>query len=483
MTLKLPVHPTYTAAFQDWRECRDAVAGETAIKCKSQIYLPKPTGIEIGNQYEQYERGANWYGASGRAAVGLLGTIIRKPPQVVGVKREELKSLGSFGESLYTLTRDSIFQVLIVGREGIFVDAGEGTSPYIVLYRAEDIVHWDSQYLSEFGKRVATSVMLREIDTHFDLTELEYVETTRYRLLYLDADGLYCQQMFVKLSDSSGPDEQIEPTGDVIRPRMSGGRPLRYIPFYIQGTNSTKLDIEPPPLLDLVKVNISHYRVNADLHWGLHWSALPTPWISGAAETNADGTPTVVPVGSSKAWLIPEAAKCGMLEFTGPGIASIAKELEKKERQMAVLGSRLLEEGKGNTDVAEALKMRLAGDSATLGSIALTASEVWTAVLRTYMDWLKPGYDVNSIQVRVNTDFNMRRMDSQEIIMLTTAFLEGAISFEQLHYNLQRGEIVPEELTAEEHWAQIQARGGKVTPQTITRTPSGQDEDEQDNAA
>ncbi len=475
--IRIPLHSEYLDRMAAWAMCRDAIDGELAVKKKDTEYLGTPNGISQA-QMKQYARGASWYGASGRACIGLLGTIIRKPPKVAGLDHDPVlvDDIGKGGESLIVMARDSIHEVLKVGRSGLLVDADDKGNPFVVRYVTEDILDWHYGPSPDSKRDALLMVLLREVSTAYDPETFVSSVRYSYRMLYIDQKGDYCQQLFAAPSESNIT--EMIPVGGVIRPKKSGSRPIREIPFFPQGTDSTRLSPPKPPLLDLVTLNFSHYRLNASQHWGLHWTALPTPWVSGASDTNQDGTPASAPIGSSVAWFLPQDAKCGMLEYSGSGIKDIAAELQKKERLMAILGSRLLEEGKGNTDVAESLRMRLAGDSATLGSIALTASETWTRVLRCYVDWIAPGQELSGISVHVNTDFNMRRMDSQEVIMLETAYLDGAISFEQWHANLQRGELVPDSLSAQEHSEQIQARkrGMADSSSMVGRTTSTEDD-------
>lgn len=467
----LPVHPDYTAYVPLWQKCRDTIAGEEAIKADtSNDYLPRPAGLSDGSLYLLYKQQANWFGATGRAAAGLLGTIIRKPPQLIGITPDELKQLGrtkkgdivgigKSGEDLDALVRESIKQTIHVGRVGIMIDAqGEdsgGSPPYIVLYQAEDILFWAMSTSQMTGRDVLTVVIVHELHTEFNANTMKYESTSWYRMLYLD-NGVYKQQMFVASGSQDPSGISVERVGGPIVPTKRTGKHLDEIPFFFQGTDSAKPSPDQPILLALANLNLSHYQLGATFYWGLHWAGLPTPYLKSDNSDGAEG----ITIGSSKLLIIPREDELAVMEIVGHGLNAIAAELKKKESQMSILGSRLLEDSKGNTDVAESMKLKMAGDSAMLGAITLTASEVWTDVLQNYLQWVNYQEDPALVSVKVNTDFNMRRMDSQEVIMLVQAFKEDSLSFEVLHYNFQRGEIVPETLSAKEHWDQIQKGGG-----------------------
>lgn len=462
MSIYTPTHPEYLLACPHWKEARDCVAGEDAVKQNSTTYLPRPPGIDPDN-YELYVRLASFYGATSQAVLGLLGTIIRKPAEVTVPDSIDLDHIGKEGESLQILIKDSLRQNLIVSRLGILVDAFEDGNPYVVFYLAEDILDWQDAYVPYLGRRVPVYVFLREVGSEIDYNTLDRKPALRFRMLYLE-NGVYHQQVYVPDDDSIDGfiKVKIRKQGESVIPKKSGGRVLNEIPFIFYNANSMTTSIEQPALMPLIKINMSHFRMSADLHWGLHWTALPTPVVSGIPSTEGtSNTPTKLPIGSTKAWCLePPEARATMLEFTGAGIGSLAKEMDKKERQMAILGSRLLDDSQAaNTDVAEAVRLRLAGDSAVLGSITMIASQVWTKVLQLYASWKLPGLsvsEINDIRVSVNMDFSARKMDPQELTMLTHSYISGAIPMAVYYWNLRRGEVIPSEMDFDDFKSQLQ---------------------------
>jgi len=68
------------------------------------------------------------------------------------------------------------------------------------------------------------------------------------------------------------------------------------------------------PLEDIIAVNLDHYRLDADFKHGLHFTALPTAWVSGFDKAAS------LRIGSSSAWVSETpGATAGFLEFTGRG--------------------------------------------------------------------------------------------------------------------------------------------------------------------
>ena len=83
------------------------------------------------------------------------------------------------------------------------------------------------------------------------------------------------------------------------------------------------MEIEKPPLLDLVDVNLHHWRLSCDYNHGLHYTGLPTAIAAGFPKSN-DG----YRIGAGAAWWSEEPnAKAYYLEFTGEGLTAMRDAL------------------------------------------------------------------------------------------------------------------------------------------------------------
>ena len=71
-------------------------------------------------------------------------------------------------------------------------------------------------------------------------------------------------------------------------------------------------------------------------------------------------------------------ATAGYLEFTGQGLTSFERAMDRDERLMAVLGSRLLQDQKKVGETAEAIRLRQSGEDSALSVIATSVSESLT---------------------------------------------------------------------------------------------------------
>jgi hypothetical protein len=218
-------------------------------------------------------------------------------------------------------------------------------------------------------------------------------------------------------------------------------------------------------LSDIIAVNLDHYRLDADFKHGLHFTALPTAWVSGFDKS------AELRIGSSTAWVseVP-GATAGFLEFTGQGLTTFERAMDRDERLMAVLGSRLLEDQKKVGETAQAIELRQSGENSVLSSLAGSVSESLSQVLR-WVYWWNSTEDVpdevTEVLVRLNTDFSTKGMDSQELQAVVAAWQCGAIWRDTMFELFRKGEILPDGRTNEEEAERLKAEGPKVEVMSV----------------
>lgn len=423
-------HAEYDRVARQWQRCRDAIGGSDAIKDAASQYLPALSG-QTAEEYDGYKARALWYGASARTVQGLTGSVMRKDPtfEVPEALKPFLSDITSTGVPIQAFTKSLVQDVLAVGRCGVLVDlpkTGAASRPYWVSYCAEQIINWGTRVVN--GVNILSLVVLQEcLQTPHPTDRFTFQPTKGYRVLTLNEDGHYVVELYS--TENGVPDEVITPTFK--------GRPFDYIPFCFFGPTSITPDIEKPPILDLVDVNLSHYRSSADLEHGRHFCGLPTPWVAGFPEK------THLEIGSAVAWVASDPnAKAGMLEFTGQGLQALEKALESKERLMAVLGARLLEEQKKAVEAADTLQTRYAGEQSVLRSVAGTIGSGLSQLLKWTGLWMGLSPTIaQDATAKLNTDFMDTQMSFTELESLVRTWQAGAISYETLYYNMERGEV------------------------------------------
>ena len=204
------------------------------------------------------------------------------------------------------------------------------------------------------------------------------------------------------------------------------GKPLPALPFVFHGPQHSHPDVDKLPLGDVIAVNLDHYRLNADYKHGVHFTALPTAWVSGFDKS------ATLRIGSSTAWVSDQpGAKAGFLEFTGQGLMTFERAMDRDERLMALLGSRLLENNKKVGETAEAIELRQTGEHSILGNIALSISDSLSQVLR-WAYWWNSTEDspenvtTDQVTFELNTDFSNKGLTSQDLQAVVGAWQAGA---------------------------------------------------------
>jgi hypothetical protein len=454
-------------------------AGEDAVKAAGVRYLPR-LDSQSDEEYAAYKERTSFFNASARTADGFVGLIFRREPTFkipektsgVGVALKKfVEDANMLGNSLASYAKDVVRDVITMGRAGTLVDwEGEVEQrAYAVFYRTEQIINWRTERVN--GRNVLTLVVLREVLAHGhhgnkksdeDVFESEPVEQLRVLRLVKGAtkstgekaSWFYQVELWV-LADGHSADarkkrNKKEWVKAETRVPLRLGKPLPLIPFVFHGPRNCQECVDKLPLADIIALNLDHYRLNADYKHGLHFTALPTAWVSGFDKSST------LRIGSSTAWVAETpGATAGFLEFTGQGLTTFERAMDRDERLMAVLGTRMLEAQKRAVETAEAIELRQSGENSVLSAVSLSVSDSLTQVLRWVYWWNSTeetleGIGADRVLAQLNTDFSIKGMSSEEITALVAAWQAGAISRESMFELFRRGEVLPVGRTNEE---------------------------------
>ena len=461
-------HPDYDAKLAAWLRARDVVAGEDAVKAAGEKYLPR-LDSQSPDEYLGYKSRASFFNAAARTAEGFVGLIFRRDPVVrvpsagdtlSAALTKCVEDMDLLGTALPAYARNVIEEVVIVGRCGTLVD-WQGACrtghceerAYASLYRAEDIRNWHVERVN--GRNVLTLLVLHESVSTFSPEDFSSTPAEQLRVLRLvevrseSDEGRREWQYVVELyrqQEVRSPGKRTKLEWSLVDRRvpLRLGKPLPLIPFVFHGPRHALPDVDKLPLTDIIAVNLDHYRLSADYRHGLHFTALPTAWVSGF-DKDAE-----LRIGSSTAWVSETVgAAAGFLEFTGQGLTTFERAMDRDERLMAVLGTRMLAEQKRVGESADAIALRQSGENSVLGALAGSISDSLTHVLRWCYWWHsteeKPDLVSDDlVLVSLNTDFSLQGMDAQSITALVSAWQTGGISQDTLFDCLRKGEIIPD---------------------------------------
>lgn len=457
-------HVQCEGALAVWQKCRDVIAGQEAMhdRARAVQYLPKLKG-ESKEDYARRLARSVFFNATWRTIDGLNGMLFRKAPVVKVSKATEgmLADVTQSGMTLTDLAKEVSKEALSVGRVGVLVDyprAPEGQQltvldaqqlglrPRMSLYRAESIINWATGWVA--GRTLLTRLVLEEAHECCDPNDrFVTLREPRWRCLEL-VNGQV--QVTVERKVPNGKHGATEIVDGPFVPLMAGA-PLREIPFVFIGADSTQPHVELPPLIDLINLNISHYQSTSDVEHGAHKTALPQPYATGIDE---GGKAPTFYMGGGNIWLHPNPqGTFGMLEYSGQGLQAIETRIDKKERQMAVLGARMLEQQKAAAETAEAAGLHRSGEQASLATVADTLDAGFVRALTWFDLWA--GGDGN-VTFDINKEFLPTKMTAQELVALMQAWQSGMVSDQESFAALQAGGIIADTQDFETHSAEVE---------------------------
>lgn len=498
-------HPDYTKALPTWELVETALCGERAVKDAEDIYLPKLS--DQGNAgYDAYKKRAQFIEVTQRTHEMLVGFIFRKDPQYVfdSTLVEFMDDATMSGLSFYDWLKDTARTVLGPGRRGTLIDWDDDEGrPFIIGYEAKDIINWKTKRI--FGHLVLSMLVLREWSSVFynvgegdapadPFEEKLYEQYRVYEILDDDEGRPYvrCQvwRKSVSKGDGSTPKGTLPGTGPTGAVSASGtegwillnesmpargGVPLARIPFVFHGPNNFLPAIDRAPMESIARVNFSHYRTSADLENGLHFLGLPQLWAKGFGDDA-----TKLPIGANVAWVSTEQwAQAGYVEVAN-GFEGLEKAMERKEKQMANLGARMLDSSNATRqpEAYDTVRIRQTGETVTLTNIAIALTQSASKVLQWAQWWVtrtaqNPEDLADDAKVEMNTDFVSNEIQPQQLTALMSAYAQKGISRKTLFFNLQRGDMYPPDIDYNSEVAEIADDTTGLPPVTGTQFGGG----------
>lgn len=479
-------HPSYDSHIATWEKIRDVIAGEEAVKDKGIEYLPSlggsgdgvltqlaETGSFVTSSYPSYLLRASFYEASSRTVDGIKGVVFKKAPQIEFPKSqvELLDTVGEEDTNLIDFAKEVFENIFSMGRHGVLLDFDSNLTdanikPYLVGFKTEDILNWKIEKIE--GENKLTLLVLRENGYGEGDSIFEHKEYQKRRVLTLNRnaetnDYVYTITIFKLKKNKDKKDEWALESEEIPYIR---GKTIPYIPFMFFGVNNNTSKIDKSPILGIVNMNLSHYRSSADIEHGRHFTALPTAWVAGF-----DVAGTKLEIGSPVAWVSENPnAKAGYLEYTGQGLGAIEKALEHKEKQMASMGARLLEEPRKAVESADSHKQRRSGEESITASIANGLSNGFTKILEWITEW---NLLTGEASIIFNTKYVSDVMEPQMLTALMLARQQGEISRDTFLYNMQKSEILPDGRSIDDELDLIDTA-------PITKTDGAMDLDEEE---
>ena len=408
----IETHILYDKYKSQWVRIRDVIEGQDAIKDKGITYLPKLSG-QNNEEYLSFKQRALFISITERIVRSNVGMITRRNPIITKPSSMDYIFDGSINnKSFFEIFKYTVSELLQLGRVALLVDVREN-KPVILRYSTESILNW---YKNKKGQLIDIILKTDTIETMGELSEISYYHLKLRNNVY-SIDEL----------DDAGT--SMSTTIPTIR-----GKTISYIPFICMTT--TGIDIEPTksPIINIVNINLSHYMSSADLENGRHYTALPTPIVTGSV-ANKD-----LRIGSSVAWVLPDVkSKAFFLEFQGQGLLSLEKALSEKQSQMSQFNADLMDTSTRGSEAENIVKLRHSADATSLSDIADIVELGLNYIYKIAALFLGEKEEVN---IEIYKDFLSMKLSHAELSALSKAYLDGSIDQQTFMYNLQRGEIL-----------------------------------------
>jgi len=407
--MNITTHPEYKEFIDEWEKIRDILKGEKYVKEKGVKYLPMPYSFESEPDpekrkflYNEYKDRATFINFSKRVYDALFGFLFKEDPEIIfdrqNISESAQKLLNDIdpdNNDYIEFSRNIAKEIISIGRVGILIDANENTNehPYLSIYTAENILDWEVQNNKLYW------VLLYE-PTYKRNHKNEIQNINQYRICYLDDNNIYKQKIIQKniKNEIINETEELE--------IIFNGDYLDFMPFEIIGVKNRDFSVDIPALIDVVNINISHYKNSADYEQGLYKTSAPFLSITKLDKESQKNIQELM-TGSSQALTLTGDAEVNYVEFQGSGLNSIREAMLDKKHNIEALGSRILGENQRNNETAEAAAIHQGAESAILQSISRNISLGLKDIFNLLLEY--SNHDERIIDFNLNTDFTPDR--------------------------------------------------------------------------
>ena len=433
-------HPQYEDSLPDWKAVDDVCMGARKFKqvAFENGYLLKlnpddksPKNTHLNHNY--LER-AVLYPFVGYTLKALTGMAFSKAPKIELSTQLDYMRDNADGENvgLIQMMKASFRSVTKSGRELLFMDTetnGDGsqaTNPRSFINRvsAKAFINWRNNML-----------VIKE--SYKEYGEFEEVNKDQWRVLAM-VEGKYTIQLYRKT------EQGIVKYDKPVIPTDYKGKHYDYIPAVCIGSQDNSLSVDEPPLLELTRISIAHFRDSADYQHACFWAGQPQAYMAGLTENWLDMIKSEMDAGSgiglggSSIMALPEG---GVFGYAQSQPNSMPMESMAHHKELIVqMGGRLIEKTSSNTKIEAADNAH-----AEHSVLSLIANNVESAYNQMLMFISQARGANKESYVEINKDFIARNLTPEEMRQTVDAWMKGALPKSDMILKFQRyGEIDPE---------------------------------------
>lgn len=486
-------HPQYIRFLEDWALMQVAYEGERRVKEQGITYLPPTSGMEQDGmnegqpgykRYNAYKARAVFPDFVSDAVEGMIGIMHRKPAviEVPNAMEGMLESLSNEQEDAQLLLRRINEMQLVLGRGGLLLDLPENPDPtdpqmYVALYGGGTVINWDKGRRDRDGIYETQLVVLDE--TEFVRNDnFSWEEMEKYRVLSIqdtvnpddeETAGPKAYHYGVFAEDGKQGNALSFNQAGMTAPMMRG-QVFDKIPFVFINSKDTLPDPDNPPLLGLANLCMTIYRGEADYRHSLFMQGQDVLVRIGYIDTeDEDETRT----GAGSIIDLPQGGDAKYIGVESQGLSEQRQALENDKKAALNKAGQMLDTGSKAKESGDALRVRVAAQTATLVHIALAGAAALERTLKMAAEW--QGLNPEDVSVQPNLDFADDKLVGKELMDLMSAKTLGApLSKKSIHAIMRRRELT--EMDFEEEMDEIADEEPEATGEGVI-----EDEDELDN--
>ncbi len=332
-----------------WPLIDDLIAGSDAMRANCAAYLPK-FSKEDSTHYQARVTNSILFSAYGDTVKTICSKPFSKPITIQGDLPETIAKIeddtDGQGKSLNQLAKDLLNDFVNRGLGHVLVDypvtiseegktpnmkqeRDKGYKPMLIHIKPENLIGWRIEK-NAAGLPELSRIRIKE-------TRIEPSgEWGEEQSEYIRVISKVNWQLYKKITTGKTVEYNLE---------SEGINSLGKVPLLTGYANMTGFMTAEPPLKELAEVNLAHYRSDSDQQNLLHYARVATLVVLGFGSDEAEK----IALGPNQLICSNNAdAKVTYVEHSGKAIEAGAKDLDKKEERMMILGLQPFIQRKGN---------------------------------------------------------------------------------------------------------------------------------------
>lgn len=477
----------FAGARDDWTKIDDVVKARNLQQYLRQLHSYGQVGIsdagdridassEDAKRQKQYTENAIFYNIAGHTLRGLVGTGTRKPAdfEPAGDLAYLTSNADGQGNNIHQQVKRALGETIKKGRAGLYVDfpavdrelsraERDKFFATIHLIRPERVINWQ---LRTDGSVVKLSlVVISGAEETVSADGFTVEKRDSLLVLRLDDDGHYYTEKFLRAKEKTA-EEKWESQGEMF-PADSAGNRLTEIPFTFVGSENNDASIDPAPMLDMVVINIGHYRNSADFEDSVFYAGQTQPYMTGVDEEHLAMLQKYdIRVGSRFVMPVPAGESFG---FATPESNPVVRQaMMDKVELMIGLGAKFITTAKPSRTATEAEQDEDVQTS-MLSTIVDNVSAAYTRALgfvALFMGSAAPAYTMDS-------DFSDIGSSPELLAKWVESFLKGAVPESDYIAWMQRQGFFDQGKTAEQISDELANVSTQDPPDTGGAIPAG----------